>query len=916
MKMNMKKLSFAVLQALSAGVVVSLAATGVQAQTQSVEKIEVTGSNIKRAESEGALPVLTITREQIENLGVTNIEQLLQTVTSNSAVGGLVAAQGAGQSTYGESAASLRSLGANKTLVLVNGRRLANYATDGTAVDINGIPLGAIDRVEILQDGASAVYGSDAVAGVINFILRENFSGFEATGYAGMTAAGGGRTTKGGLVWGFGDFQKDRFNVMLSADMSKDAAIYGADRSYANQAWDNAGIYGSGSATPSGNYLTFVPTPGVGAPHTLDSLGSNIGNPLSPNNCATNGMRFDPNYGTCRYDPSPFVPLVPDIERQNVSGSFRFKLTNNDEFFINGFYSHQVTDTIEQPSPYRTGFLVTDQRFVTDNVYPAIIVDPTSPYYPTAFIAANKPSAAGQPVTVSYRAFDGGGREHTDVASNAHFVAGFRGGVMGYDYDIAYVHNSSNVAETTQAGYQNQVALATLLSHNPAFNPLAATQTPALAAQIAATNYVGPMISSTLHNDSLEGKLSGELFKLPAGPLSFAVAASLRTETMDLQPSAAYQSGDVSGYGGQVLPLSATRRSSSIFGELNAPIVKSLEADVAVRTDRYPNATSTNPKVSLRFQPVQQALIRASYGTGFREAALPELFTPNTIGTTASFKDPVTGALGQFTQVAGGNPNLKPEKSEQASIGFVLDPVQAMSLSVDYFKIRVRDLIQSLSPQFIVDEAAAGNSTYAALVQRDSGNNITQIMSTLQNAGAIAVSGVDVDFKWLFLKTADYGAYDVRLRGTYMKNFDETLADGSVQHSIGVTVDPSGNPINAAFTGIIFKWRHALSLGWKDGPYALRVTQNYQSSYFDAGPWSGAQDGTDSRHIGAFSTYDLVGAYGGIKNLVLRLGVKNVLDKAPPVATTLGQYFQSGYDPTYYDPHDRFVYVTATYKFK
>ncbi len=879
-----------------------------------LQRVEITGSSIKRVQAEGALPVQTITREEIQNLGVTNVEQLLQSVTSNSAVGGFVTAQGAGQSTYGESAASLRSLGSNKTLVLVNGRRLANYATDGTSVDINGIPLGAIERVEILQDGASAVYGSDAVAGVINFILRNNFTGFETTAYVGRSPAGGGETNKVGLLWGFGDFNKDRFNVMLSFDDSKDGAIYGAQRSYANQTWDAAGIFGSGSATPSGNLLTFLPNANP-VLHNMTGLGSTIGNPLSPNNCAANGSLFDPNYGTCRYSPAPLVPLVPDIERQNVSGNFRFKLTDKDEFFINSFISRQTTITSEQPSPYSASFLATDQKFVTDNVYPAIIMDPSSPFYPAAFIAANKPSAAGQPVTVSYRAFDAGGRLHTDVATNSHFVAGFRGDVKGYDYDIAYVHNSSDVEESTQGGYQNQVALATLLSHNPAFNPWAAAQTPALAAQIAATNYVGPMIKSTLSNDSLDGKISGELTKLPAGPLSFAVAASMRTESMDLQPSAAYQSGDISGYGGQVLPLSASRNSSSLYGELNAPLLKSLEANIAARNDRYPNSSSTNPKVSLRFQPVEQALIRASYGTGFREASLPELFTPNTIGTTASFTDPVTNAKGQFTQTIGGNPNLKPETSKQSSIGFVLDPVKDMSMSVDYFRIHVDNLIQSLDPQLIVDKAAAGDPTYGALVTRDPGNNITNIMSTLQNAGAIDTAGVDVDFKWRFLKTADYGAFDVHLHGTYTSKFDMTLADGTVQQSVGVTVDPNGTPINAAATGIIFKWKHDLSLGWKNGPWAARVTQNYQSSYFDAGPWSGAQDGTDSRPIAAFKTYDVVGAYTGFKNLTLRLGVKNLLDTPPPVVATVGMYFQSGYDPTYYDPHGRFIYIEGSYKF-
>src|SRR5512140_3030739 len=165
---------FAVANALGAVLVLGVSTSAALAQEQ-VQRVEVTGSSITRATSEGALPVMTVTREDIEKLGVTNAEQLVGALTANSNVGGAFTAQGAGASTYGLATTSLRGLGSNKTLVLVNGRRLANFATDGTSVDINSIPLAQIERVEVLLDGASAVYGSDAIAGVVNFITRTNF---------------------------------------------------------------------------------------------------------------------------------------------------------------------------------------------------------------------------------------------------------------------------------------------------------------------------------------------------------------------------------------------------------------------------------------------------------------------------------------------------------------------------------------------------------------------------------------------------------------------------------------------------------------------------------------------------------------------------------------------------------------------
>ncbi len=881
-----------------------------------IARVQITGSSIKRADVEGALPVQTVTREDIQKSGATTVEQLLTTISSNSMVGATNASEGAGSSTYGESTASLRGLGANKTLVLVNGRRLGNYATDGTAVDVNSIPLASIDHVEVLKDGASGVYGSDAIGGVINFITRQDFSGVEVNGYTSGTRNGGGANSKAGILAGWGDFDTDRYNLSISADVSKDKAIYGRQRGYANTAWNNNGLRDAG-ATPSGKYTTFDPstTPVHGVvPNTLASQGSTIGNPLSPDNCAANGSAFDPLAGTCRYDTSPFVPLVPDVKRANLGGNFRFKLDDNNEFFAEGFVSHQQTTQSEQASPYSTSFLATDSAFALKNIYPAIIVQPNSPYYPTALVAANAPSQVGKPVTVSYRAVDGGCRQFEDTAIQSHLVVGLRGMVKGYDYDLAYTHNSSEVSERTQDGYQNQTALVQLLSNNNAFNPLAATQSPELAAQIRATNYNGPMMNATLRNDALNARISGDLYQMPAGMAKFAVGAALVDENLAINPSAAYQTGDVSGYGGAQLPLTASRNSSALFGELNVPLAAHLETDLAVRTDRYPNATATNPKISLRYQPVSQLLFRASYGKGFREPSLPELHTQQTLGTSAVFVDPQLNSSAQYNVMYGGNPNLKPEKSEQASVGMVVDPVKGLSIAVDYWKINVGNLVTTLAPQFVVDQAYAGNAAYTGLVQRDSAGNISSITSTNLNAGGLKTAGVDVDLRWSIAKSAAYGNFGLRMNGTYVSKFDETLPDGSVQKSVGATIDKDGNLLNAVSNGgIIFRWKDQLTLDWKYQKFGVSLANNFQSGYYDAA--RADADVPVAQHIGAFSTWDLQGSYAGYKNLTLRAGVKNLFNRQPTQAITAGNYFQTGYDPTWYDAHGQTAYVSASYKF-
>src|SRR5471030_2751458 len=907
------RLMFAGSVALSA-VTVAQAQTAPDAAAPAMQRVEVTGSSIKRSQSEGSLPVQTVTHEDIQKLGVTSTEQLLSSLTANSMVGGTSTAQGVGASTYGESTASLRGIGASKTLILVNGRRLANYATDGTAVDINSIPLASVDHVEILKDGASGVYGSDAIGGVINFILRSNFTGVEINGYGSGTKDGGGKTTKASIIAGWGDFDADRYNVTVSADVGKDDSIYGSQRSYAGQSWI-PGVRDS-SATPSGAVRTFVPNTAPNSmgivPHTLTS--SPIGNPLAPANCAANGSQYSPDDGTCRFNPSPFVPLVPEVKRANLAGSFRFKLNENTEAFLEGFHSHQLTTTIEQASPYSVSFLAPDTAFTTANVYPAIVIQPTSPFYPAAFIAANNPSGLGQPVTVSYRAFDAGGREHQDTADQNHLVLGVKGTVKNYDYEVSYTHNSSSVSENTEGGYQSQLALVELLSNNNAFNPFAAQQSPALAAQIKATNYNGPMMNSVLTNDSLNARISGDLYALPAGEARFAFGGTLADENLNLNPSAAFQSGDISGYGGQALPLSASRNSSALYGELNVPIIKGLESDLAVRTDKYPNATATNPKVSLRYQPISQILLRGSYGRGFREPSLPELNDPQVFGTTATFVGPKTGVNNQFNEITGGNTKLSPEKSEQSSLGFVIDPIKGLSISVDYWKIKVRNLVTTLDPEFIVDQEVAGNPTYAALVKRDAGGDITQITSTDINAGSLKTEGIDLDARYKF-KTASFGTFGAHLNGTYVSKYDETLPDGTVQPSVAATIGKDGNPLNAvAAGGIIFRWKDTVTFDWHYKDFGIDLTNNFQSGYYDA-PRVDSATGLDGAHVGAFSTWDLQGSYTGVKNLTLRVGVKNLGNRLPPQVIGLGTYFQAGYDPTYYDAHGQTGYVTATYKF-
>ena len=915
-----------------------------------LEKVEITGSSIKRVEAETALPVEVLTRETIERLGVTNAEQLMMDITSTTGVGGLVTAQNAGQQTYGQSAVSLRGLGAQRTLVLVNGRRLANFAPSSPpSVDINAIPTSAIDRVEILQDGASSVYGSDAVAGVINVILRKNYQGFEGSGYVGTpTHPGGGQIEKLGFVTGFGDYNEDRFNWLISADAEHDNPLYGYSRSFANSSWDQA-IYDS-SATPSGN----VSGPWViGVPYGLQPNISAIasvgyGNPLqATNNCASGGpqQKLDTSNAfqaagivTCRFNAAWFVPLVPDIDRVDLVSNFSFKLNASTKLYSELLYAHTRTVLQEQPSPYNPDFFTTDTAFKGSGFDPTLLILPSNPYYPSAWLksvagtvfgaplgglgpaALNgaTPNMVGQPIAVTYRAYDGGPRVHTDLADQFRLIAGINGTAGAWEYDAALMFNQSRVEEDTNDGYQLMLPLVKLLdgaqSGPNAFDPWVYPQNPTLAAQIRGTNYDGMVANSVYSTSSADGKVTRSLATLPGGSMELAVGADFVRESFDLESSGPAQLGDISGYGNPILPFSHQRLDEAAYAEIDAPFVRMLEADLSVRFDHYEaTGSATSPKISFRFQPVDQVVMRASAGKGFRAPSLVELYQPDFVGTTAIIPDPGNHNIpGQYPEEFGGNANLKPEKSTQDSIGFVIEPNKHFSFSEDYFSIRVYDAIENLSPGSVLLLALHGVSPYTSEVQRNPLTNTLLLVQTLNlNIGTESAAGWETNFRW---RSDDYsfGRITTTLTGTYMSRFDVSQPDGTVQHSVAKTVDQFDNALTATQNGgVVMRWRHNLEALLEEHNWSASIIQHYQAGYADA------TDNLGNPHnVGSFSTYDLEYAYTAMKNVRLQLGVKNILDTPPPVIAGTGVYFQGGYDPTYYDARARFVYASLTYKFK
>lgn len=897
-------------------------------QQQQLERVEVTGSAIRRVENEGALPVQIITRDEIARSGAQSVQDLLLQVSAVSTIGGTQVSEGAGLSTYGASTVSLRGLGDNRTLVLINGRRVANFgAADG--VNLNNLPLAAVERVEVLKDGASAVYGSDAIAGVVNFIMRRNYQGLEAEATVGTpTQSGGGESYRANVIGGFGDLNKDRFNVTAGFSYERQNNLWSKDREFSKTG--NVEPFLFSGATGTGNIEGGIDETqvdpdgfrGLRLPGFGNSPGAGYGNPLAATgNCGQINMYrevFDTtrDYPYCSFDSAAYLSLIPDRETYGFTLNGAFNLTDSAELFGDALWSKSTVTFPIQPSPLRRSFMTTNSRFLDENAIPALLIRPNNPAYQTAAAYLNsigQGSLVGQTLAFTSRVFDFGSRTSEDEATQSRLVLGVRGQVFKQDYEVAYAYNQNKVKGSVIEGYFSMVDFAKVVN-DPAsdYNPWSLNQSEATKAALASASYVGPTLEATTKSQTFDGKLTGTLAELPAGPLMYAAGLGYTKDEVSWDPSPALLSGDISGLGGSIVPLDEDRTLFSAYGEVAVPVVKGLDLTAALRWDDYDDVGSKSTyKLGARWQPMRQVLLRAAYGTGFRAPSLSDLWYPQTTGSSALFTDPITGQANlQVNEVTGGNPDLKPETSKQTSLGVIFQPLPELSFGVDWFRVEIEDLIATPSTQEVVSGFRAGNPAYADKVTLSPSGDIELVRSLTVNAGDAKVEGYDVQANWA--RTFDIGRFGVGLMGTYYTKFDQTSPGGFTSQKVATIVEANGDPVlDGDNGGVVLRWKHQLVFSYARGPYGVSLVQNYYTGY-ETGrrQWDGERNFVDAQQI-----WDLQFAYTGIKNATFRLGVNNLFDEDPPLFIPVANQFQSGYDVTLYDPRARFVYLTGSYKF-
>jgi iron complex outermembrane receptor protein len=856
-------------------------------------RVEVTGSHIPRAPGAAPLPLQIITAEEIRRAGWTTTAELMANVPASfngrndqlAVNGGDVA---------GSASANLRGLGDGNTLVLLNGRRLSNYAYLSGSVDLGGIPLAALERVEILKDGASSIYGSDAVAGVVNFITRRDYAGVEIAANVGIPQHGGAEHYQVTGTAGGGDLAQDGFNAFVTVDWQRDESLRAIERPFSRTG--------------------FLPEQGIFA-LVLTAFPANIvargrfANPRLESGCAPpasipyRGPYFVlGDIAACLYDVAAFGDSVPASERLSVVSRATWQYGPEHALFAEYVYAQRELDIRTAPTPVnrRIGGSGLIARYPRNG-----------PYYPADFAAS---LGLGGNLDLIYRTVELGPRVLEIDTRSSRLLVGGEGRVGGFDYSAAYNVSRNSASETFVSGYVYGSKLVDALGTG-LVNPWGASGPDGLAL-LRSSLATGRVRTATGTLQQLDLRIAGETARLAAGPLTAAFGVEGRREDLDDRPSDIYDSGDVVGFPASVDPQQSRREVMALFAEANVPLASTLEAQVSVRLDHYSDfGSTTNPKVALRWQPAKALVLRGAWGTGFRAPTLPDLGTPvrAVVGVNPSLRDPlrcpVTQApedcgLGTLTFLSGGNVDLAPERSTQWTAGVIVEPFARASLTLDYWSIRKRNVIAALFPEFVYEHfdvygasnIVRGNvdPAYPALP-----GPIERVIGWNQNVGNNATSGVDLGLRASSAATAA-GRFMLVLDGTFIIDWTEHL-NGVAERSVE----------GRYLFGPVPRWRHYLQVAWAQREWESTLGQRYQSGYVDAEP---AASG-DTRRVGSYSLVDLQVSFKGMRSTVVDLGVRNLFDRAPPF-TNAANNSQIGYDPTYADPRGRTFYARVSHAFR
>lgn len=875
-----------------------------QTSGESIQKVEVTGSSIKRAEAETISVIQTLTRKDIEQTGKASIADVVRSISAdnNGSISGSFTNGFAGSA----SGVSLRGLSVSSTLVLINGRRTAPYGfgDDGqrSFVDLNSIPLDAVDRIDILKDGASAIYGSDAIAGVVNIILRQNYVGKTISANVGQSGHGDGTVTSISGAIGFGDMDTDKFNVFATIDAKKSGEIKQTNRDkWIGQAdarpWggrdQRAGFTTAGNAGGSSFLGTLRPVNAAGAPagNVTNLPGSCDPINLDP----TGGNSNDNSRGGCMWDPIQFATIQPKTENVNLFMRGTLALGANAQGYTEVGIFKSKADTYTTPSGLTgAGFDLVNARVNNTSTGPDQLLMPAN--HPDNILGV-----AARPRWVD----ESRPRVSNLETTVTRVLAGVKGTYANWDYDTGLMYAESKT-DRTQTGYYRSSALRTALNNGTFRIGKGVINSPEVLALVSPTLNN----SGTTKSTSLDFKASRELFQLPGGMMGLALGAEYRKEETNSQSTPYTDINDIVGLGYSA--SQGSRNVKALYAELAAPVMKELELQFALRSDDYSDyGRSTTPKVGFKFTPASAVAFRGTYAEGFRAPSAAENGNSAVAAFTSIASDPVRCAVTKLpidcsSQQVGaitiGNKNIKPETSKSYSLGMVLEPIKNISLSIDWWKI-VRDgEINGSDPGAVVANPAGYPD--AEIVRGEPTSNfpglagpILMVKAPYLNAGKTKTSGIDLDLRGKY-NAGEYGRFNSGVTVTYMKEFTRTNADGTVLEFAGTHGD-----VNLSGNGGTPKTKVRLTLGWDQGPVNITANMNYVSSISNKNDVKGDCLDVDANdvpykncRIASFTTTDLFAKWNVTKQWELTASITNLFDKMAPL--DVQTYGRINYNPS------------------
>lgn len=858
-----------------------------QGNAKQLQTITVTGSALPRVDTETPSPVTVITAQQIARSGYTTISDVVRSISADNS--GSIPNAFTNGFAAGSSGVALRGLTVNSTLVLIDGQRAASYAVsdDGqrSFVDLNTIPLAAVERIEVLKDGASSLYGADAIAGVVNIILRPSYQGVEGTADVGNSQHGGGFTKKATFLAGTGDLNQDHYNAYFSVQYEKDNPIWTRDRDFP---------YNTNNLSPIGG-----PNPGVPGNNVGSTVGS-ITNPgtglLQPlRNCSSGTQLVTGSAGSYCYQDlvNQYTQLAPQMEQGGIYGRFTVKINDTTKAYLSASYMQSKTWTVGQPAQIQNS---TPNN--TNNIT-LPVGNPSNPF--------------DAPAPINYAFGDiPAGTNYTN--HNMRLVGGVQGTIGEWNYNTTATINHTSL-DTDQFGFINYNALITAINNgtynfaNPASN----------SAAVRASLAPGYAKTSTSDLDSLDFNASRSLFDLPGGSAGLAVGAQVRHEAQDdptLNPNFEFQ-----GLGNAT--TKGSRDVAGVYGEFDMPLLESLEADVSGRFDHYSDVGNNfSPKIGLKWKPLDWVAIRGTYSKGFRAPSFAENGSSSaqgfvTITPPDSFQAQHGGnayssspyAISEYTLA---NRNIKPEKANNFTFGVVVQPTSWLNASVDYYNIRKSNVITSpnyggaLAAYFANGGTVPGVTITPDLPDPQNPTALARpavLTGEYVNANSLKTTGVDVDIQGHW----DFGSvkYISELQGTQIFQWKMILPGGIVQSYVG-TQGPYNLSSGAGTPRTKGSWSNTVMYGPVTVTGTLYYTSGYQEIAEDVGVGPGSclfynAAGTAflpaSCRVGSFYDFDLTGSYDINQHVAITASLMNAFDRKAPFDPA--NYAGVNYNPTY-----------------